>query len=76
MSELADAGVGGPVWAYIGLPAARARLDEGRRAGTAVVARAYLEAVQAGAAAAGEVLAAPDLPVHDLTRVEVPANHR
>jgi cation transport regulator ChaC len=74
VTSLVDAAVGGPVFAYLGLPEARARLASARSAGTAVIARGYLEAVEAGAAAAGEVLDPPDLPVRDLTRVEVPAN--
>jgi cation transport regulator ChaC len=74
VTGLVQGDVGGPVYAYLGLPEARARLSAARSAGTAVIARAYLEAVVAGASAAGETLEPPDLPVRDLTRVDVPAN--
>ncbi len=72
-------GLDGRVWAYRGRPAARERLEAGRRAGTAVVARAYLEQVRAGFAALGaleEFDRTTDPrrpPLRDLRRVEVPA---
>lgn len=69
------------VFAYRGSAAGRGRLERGRAAGTAVVARAYLEHVRAGFAALGldEERAFLDsngleaLPVLDLERIEVPA---
>jgi len=39
---------GARVWAYVGSPAGRERFARGRAAGTLVVARAYVETVQAG----------------------------
>jgi cation transport regulator ChaC len=44
---------GGPVWAYLGLDAARKRYADAVRAGTAVVSRAYVDGVRAGFEAAG-----------------------
>ena len=68
-----DADLGGRVWAYLGLEEARERLAAGRRAGTAVVSRAYVEGVRAGFAAFGlDFDAEPELPVRDLTLVRVP----
>ncbi len=69
----------GRTWAYVGSPEARARLAEGRRAGTAVVTREYLGLVLAGFAALGaEELARfhagsdlDGLPVRDLERVDL-----
>jgi hypothetical protein len=54
----------GPVWAYVGLPAARDRADRGRHDGRLVVSRGYYERVAAGFAvlderAAFERLTAP-----------------
>ena len=46
---------------YLGSADGRARLREGRAAGTAVIARSYLDAVSLP----------PDLPVADLLRVEL-----
>lgn len=72
---------GGPVYAYMGSPAGRARLERGRAEDRAVVPHAYLELVRAAFAELG-----PDeerafcasteldaLPVRDLDRVEVAA---
>jgi hypothetical protein len=67
---------GGPVWAYIGTPAARARFA----AGPTVIHADYLREVLAGFAAIGpEVLAAVgeelgpgSLPVRELVRHELP----
>ena len=74
-------GAPGRVWAYVGSEAGRERLRAGRRAGTAVISRDYLDAVLAGLAAV-----APDpvealrrspaelgLAVLDLERVEIAA---
>ena len=71
---------GARVWAYLGRPEARARCAEGRRRGTAVVARAYADAVRAAFAARGPAelaayeasTAAPGMPLADLERIEVP----
>jgi cation transport regulator ChaC len=66
-------GLAGPVWAYLGLAEARERYARARAAGSAVVARAYLEGVRAGLAAHGLAFeTAPELPVVDLDRVDVP----
>jgi hypothetical protein len=67
---------GARVWAYIGTVAARARLAEGRRTGTAVIDAGYVRTVEAGFAALGAAeltrvrssLAPGDLPVVELTR--------
>jgi hypothetical protein len=68
-----DADLGGPVWAYTGLPEARERYVRAAAAGTAVVPRAYLEGVRDGFAAYGLGFdTAPEVPVRDLTRVDVP----
>ena len=65
----------GPVWVYLGLDDARERYTRARAAGSAVVARAYLEGVRAGFAAHGlEFDTAPEVPVVDLDRVDVPVN--
>ena len=53
----------GRVWAYVGSAAGRRRLDEGRRQGTAVIARCYLEKVRR--------FVPPDLPVRTLLRRDV-----
>jgi len=58
---------GAVVWAYRGSAAGRARLDEGRRRGRAVVSREYLQLVRD---LAGEQTG--DLPVWDLQRVDLP----
>jgi hypothetical protein len=68
------------VWAYVGSPAARERLAEGLRTGTAVIDAGYVRTVEAGFAAlgAGELasvrrsLDPGDLPVVELTRHELP----
>jgi hypothetical protein len=67
---------GARVWAYIGMAAARDRLTEGRRTGTAVIDTGYVRTVEAGfAVLGGDELATVraslepgDLPVADLTR--------
>jgi hypothetical protein len=59
----------GPVWAYAGSAAGRARLAVAMAAGDAVVARAYLEAVRATFNGA---IPAPPVPVRDLLRRDVP----
>src|SRR5919112_2083266 len=43
-----DLELGGPVWAYAGLPEARERYAVAAAAGRAVVARAYVDHVRAG----------------------------
>src|SRR6185437_19762 len=45
---------GARVWAYVGMAAARERLAEGRRTGTAVIDAGYVRTVQAGFAALGD----------------------
>jgi gamma-glutamylcyclotransferase (GGCT)/AIG2-like uncharacterized protein YtfP len=61
VSDLID--VDGRVWAYVGSAAGRRRLEDGRRRGTAVIARGYLESVSVP----------PDLPVRALLRRDVGA---
>jgi gamma-glutamylcyclotransferase (GGCT)/AIG2-like uncharacterized protein YtfP len=51
----------GRIWAYVGSAAGRRRLAEGRRRGTAVVSRGYLE----------KVGATTDLPVRALLRRDI-----
>jgi gamma-glutamylcyclotransferase (GGCT)/AIG2-like uncharacterized protein YtfP len=71
---------GARVWAYIGTGAARARLAEGRRTGTAVIDAGYLRTVEAAFAVLGDdelaclraSLAPGDLPVVQLSRHELP----
>jgi gamma-glutamylcyclotransferase (GGCT)/AIG2-like uncharacterized protein YtfP len=71
---------GATVWAYMGMAAARERLAEGRRIGTAVIDAGYVRTVESGFAVLGEdELAAcrasldpGDLPVVELTRHELP----
>jgi cation transport regulator ChaC len=64
VSDLVDAALGGRIWAYVGSAAGRLRLARGRRRGTAVVARGYLEKV-------GAIAVPPDLPVRKLLRCDV-----
>jgi cation transport regulator ChaC len=73
VTDSLDTGLeGGPVWAYVGLPASRERAARGRREGRLVVARGYYERVNEGFEALGERdafarLTAPALaPVSDL----------
>jgi len=69
----------GRTWTYVGSPAGRARLAEGRRSGTAVVTHEYLEIVLGGFAALGEEELArfhassdlDGLPVRALERVDL-----
>ena len=71
----------GRTWAYVGSPAGRDRFARGLAAGRAVVARGYVEAVQAGFRALGPAehrhfLRSTDLggvPVVALERVDLPA---
>ena len=71
---------GARVWAYVGMAAARERLAEGRRTGTAVIDAGYVRTVEAGFAVLGDdelaavraSLAPGDLPVVELTRHELP----
>jgi len=80
VSDLVD--LDGRVWAYRGRAAARERFAAGRRAGTAVVARLYLEQIRAGFAAYGaleEFDRSTDPwgpPLRDLRRIDVPAASR
>ena len=63
VSELVD--IEGRVWAYVGSAAGRRRLERGRRRGTAVISRGYLEQV---------ARAVPtDLPVRRLLRRDIGA---
>ena len=73
MSVALVRGLGGPIWAYAGLPEARERYAAAAAAGRAVVARAYVDDVRAGFAAHGLAFdTLPEVPVMDLRRVEVP----
>lgn len=71
---------GARVWTYIGRPAARERLAEGRRTGTAVIDAGYVRTVEAGFAGLGDdelatvrtSLEPGELPVVELTRHELP----
>jgi gamma-glutamylcyclotransferase (GGCT)/AIG2-like uncharacterized protein YtfP len=79
VSDRVEAG-GARVWAYIGSAAARERLSEGRRAGTAVIDAGYVRTVEAGFAVLGDdelaavriSLEPGDLPVVELSRHELP----
>jgi len=70
----------GRVWAYVGSPAGRERLETGLAAGTAVVQHAYIEHVHAGFRRLGTAeydhfLATSDLdglPSLDLERIDLP----
>jgi Gamma-glutamyl cyclotransferase, AIG2-like len=72
-------GSGGRVWAYVGSVAGRERLRRGRAAGTAVIARGYLDGVRAAFQALGPRVWAGcepsldpgGLPVVALTRHEL-----
>lgn len=82
-AEVSDRVEGAPpgarVWAYVGSPAGRERFARGRAEGSLVVARAYVEAVQAGFRALGPAehrafLESTDLggvPVMALDRVDL-----
>ncbi len=80
MSQTGWRAGGARVWAYIGTAAARERLAEGRRTGTAVIDAGYVRTVEAGFAALGDdelasvraSLEPGDLPVVELTRHELP----
>jgi cation transport regulator ChaC len=61
VTDLVDAELGGRIWAYVGSLAGRLRLARGRRRGTAVVSRGYLE----------KVGVPTDLPVRALLRRDV-----
>jgi cation transport regulator ChaC len=69
-----DTDLGGPVWAYQGLEEARGRYERAAGEGTAVAARAYIEGVRHGFAALGLGFESDpvEIPVMDLTRVDVP----
>jgi cation transport regulator ChaC len=67
VTDLVGADLGGRIWAYVGKAEARLRLARGRRRGTAVVSRGYLEKVRAA------VAVPPDLPVRTLLRRDVGA---
>jgi len=76
--SLADGGPGGVVWAYVGTPTGRRRLQDARERGRAVISRDYLERTRAAFAALGPAALARfdddaiagDLPVWDLERFE------
>ena len=63
VTDLVDTDLGGRIWAYVGSLAGRVRLARGRRRGTAVVSRGYLE----------KVAVPTDLPVRTLLRRDVGA---
>lgn len=67
VTDLVDADLGGRVWAYVGSADGRRRLADGRRRGTAVVARGYLAKLPS------TVAVPPDLPVRALLRRDVGA---
>ena len=67
VTHLIDADLGGRVWAYVGSAAGRRRLADGRRRGTAVVVRGYLEKLPRA------VVVPPDVPVRTLLRRDVGA---
>lgn len=75
-----DPPTGGRTWAYFGSSAGRERFDRGRRTGTAVINRAYLEGIREGFAQIGadhlEKFDAstdpPPLPIRDLRRIDTP----
>ena len=77
VADLLDAELDGPVWAYVGSPAGRRRLAQGRATGSAVVSRGYLDDVRGGFDALGllpefeATTDPPDLPVVDLFRRDV-----
>ncbi len=64
VTDLVD-GVDGRIWAYVGSAAGRRRLEHGRRRGTAVIARGYLDKLRGAVP--------PDLPVRRLLRRDVGA---
>jgi Gamma-glutamyl cyclotransferase, AIG2-like len=79
--EVAVRGAAGTVWAYAGRPDSRARFAQAVRDGRCMIARAYLEAVRDGLAAAlgpgavarlDDATARSGLPVRDLRRVDLP----
>jgi hypothetical protein len=75
-----DSPPAGRVWAYAGSPDGRGRLEAGVAAGTAVVARGYLDGVvdgfrRLGATEYEQFVASSDLdglPLRDLERVDLP----
>jgi cation transport regulator ChaC len=73
---LVSVGLGGAVWAYVGLDAARRRYSVGVAAGRAVISRDYHEAVLAAFAALGQLeefrrtTAPAAAPVVSLSRVD------
>jgi hypothetical protein len=69
VTDLVD-DLGGRVWAYVGSAAGRRRLEHGRRGGTAVVSRGYLEEVRS---TFGAIAVPPDLPVRALLRRDIGA---
>lgn len=79
-SGLLDRPLPGRVWLYRGSAAARARYERGAAAGRAVVARRYLEAVEAAFASHGAAFLAeyrattdpPAVPLADLRRTDWP----
>ena len=67
VTHLIDADLGGRVWAYVGSADGRRRLADGRRQGTAVVNRGYLEKLPSA------VATPPDLRVLALLRRDIGA---
>lgn len=57
------------IWTYVGTPAGRARFRAGVATGSAVVARAYLDAVRCAFSAA---IPSPPVPVRRLVRRDLP----
>ncbi len=81
--RLVSAQLDGPVWAFVGLDAARRRYAAGRASGRAVISRDYHDAVLAGFAGLGpdalaefrRTTAGPAVPVVDLIRLAVDDDH-
>jgi cation transport regulator ChaC len=77
-----EAQTNGPIWTYVGSQDARARYEQGKAAGTAVVSRAYADLVRDGYAALGaDELAKfedstdpPAAPLRTLKRVDLPGS--
>jgi dephospho-CoA kinase len=66
VTDRIDPPLGGPVHAYFGSAPAHRRYEAGKAAGTAVIARAYVDAV-------GPSIEPAPVPIRDLRRVDLPA---
>jgi gamma-glutamylcyclotransferase (GGCT)/AIG2-like uncharacterized protein YtfP len=80
VTDRVEPAVDGRVWVYVATDEARARFDDARARGTAVVDRDYLELVRGAFAALGTDATRrfdastdpPDVPVRALRRVDAP----